>query len=177
MIVRSGDLKDLNACVLIDSSYVTDYVWQVQADERPFEEIVVTFRTVRLPRSVRVSSPRDTERLAQDWQRGECFLVAEEDGEMRGYLDMTVQAWQRRGWINDMAVVKKYRRQGIGSALLRVAFRWARDRQLRAVMLETQTKNYPAICFYRKHGFTFCGFNDRYYANRDIGIFFVYDLH
>jgi len=177
MIIREGDLKDLNACVLIDNSYVTDYVWQVQAEERPYEEIVITFRTVRLPRSMRVSSPRDTDFLLQDWQREECFLVAEEEGEIRGYLDMTVQAWHRTGWINDMAVSKRYRHQGIGTALLRAALRWAKDHELRAVMLETQTKNYPAISFYQKHGFTFCGFNDDYYTNQDIAVFFVYSLY
>lgn len=177
MIIREGDLKDLNACVLIDNSYVTDYVWQVQAEERPYEEIVITFRTVRLPRSMRVRSRRDTDYLLEDWQREECFLVAQEGDEIRGYLDMTVQAWHRTGWINDMAVSKRYRRQGIGTTLLRAAVRWAKDHELRAVMLETQTKNYPAISFYRKHGFTFCGFNDDYYTNQDIAVFFVYSLY
>lgn len=177
MIIRQGDLKDLNACVLIDNSYVTDYVWQVQAEERPYEEIVITFRLVRLPRSMRVRSRRDTDYLLEDWQRDECFLVAEEGDQIRGYLDMTVQAWHRTGWINDMAVSKAYRRQGIGTALLRAALRWAKDHELRAVMLETQTKNYPAISFYRKRGFTFCGFNDDYYTNQDIAVFFVYSLY
>jgi ribosomal protein S18 acetylase RimI-like enzyme len=177
MTVRKGELKDLNACVLVDNSYVTDYVWQIQAEERPYEEMVVTFRTIRLPRSMRVTSARDTDYLLQDWQRAECFLVAEEEGEIRGYLDMTVQAWHRTGWLNDMAVLKRYRRQGLGTALLRRALRWAREHQLRAVMLETQTKNYPAICFYRKHGFVFCGFNDHYYTNQDIALFFVHNLH
>lgn len=177
MIFRKGDLKDLNACVLIDNSYVTDYVWQVQVEERPYEEMVITFRTVRLPRSMRVSSPRDTDYLLQDWQRDECFLVAEAEDEIRGYLDMTVQAWHRTGWINDMAVLKRYRRHGIGTGLLQAALRWARDHELRAIMLQTQTKNYPAICFYRKHGFTFCGFNDHYYSNQDIAVFFVHNLY
>lgn len=177
MIVRKGNLQDLNSCVLIDNSYVTDYVWQVQTQERPYGEVVITLRTVKLPRSMRVASPRETDYLVQDWQRGECFLVADEEDEIRGYLDMTVQAWQRTGWINDMSVFKEYRRQGIGTALLRAALQWAREHDLRAVMLETQTKNYPAICFYRKHGFTFCGFNDHYYANQDIAVFFVYSLY
>ena len=43
-------------------------------------------------------------------------------------------------------------------------------------MFETQTKNYPAICFYRKHRFVFCGFNDRYYTNQDIALFFAQSL-
>lgn len=176
MIVRQGDLKDLNACVLIDSSYVTDHVWQVQTQDRPYEEMVLTFRTVRLPRSMRARSPRDTDYLLQGWQRDECFLVAEEEGEVRGYLDMTVQDWHRTGWVNDMAVLKKHRRQGIGTALLKGAFAWAREQKLRAIMVEAQTKNYPAICFLRKHGFVFCGFNDHYYLSQEIALFFVRTL-
>jgi ribosomal protein S18 acetylase RimI-like enzyme len=177
MTVRKGDLKDLNACVLIDNTYETDYVWQLQGEEKPYEEMVITFRTIRLPRSMRVNPPRDADYLLEDWERGECFLIAEEGDEIRGYLDLTVQAWQRTGWINDMAVPKRYRRQGTGTALVRAALRWARNRGLRAVMLETQTKNYPAICFFRKHGFTFCGFNDQYYSNQDIAVFFALNLH
>jgi len=173
MIIRQGDLKDLNACVLIDNSYVTDYVWQVQSEERPYEETVITFRTVKLPRSVRARSARDTDYLVHDWERGECFLVADEEGEVRGYLNMTVQAWHRTGWINHVAVSKKHRRQGTGTALVRAAFRWAREQGLRAIMVEAQTKNHPAISFFRKHGFVFCGFNDHYYLNRDIAVFFV----
>ena len=160
MIIRKGDLKDLNASVLIETSYTSDYVWQIRTEERPYEEIAVNFQTVRLPRSVRARPPRDTDCLVEDWQRGECFLVAEEEGEIRGYVNMTVQLWQATGWINDMAVLSKHRRQGIGSELLRHALRWAREQGLRSVLLETQTKNHPAICFCRKHGFAFCGFRE-----------------
>jgi ribosomal protein S18 acetylase RimI-like enzyme len=173
MVIRRGDLKDLNACALIDTSYVTDNVWQVRTEERPYEEIVVTFQAIRLPRSVRAKPPRDTEFLVQDWQRDECFLVAEEDGEIRGYLNMVVQPWHSAGWINDIAVRKRCRRQGIASELLRAAFRWAREHGLRTVLAETQTKNHPAICLCRKHGFVFCGFNDQYYSNQDIAVFFA----
>ena len=160
MIIRKGDLKDLNASVLIETSYTSDYVWQIRTEERPYEEIAVNFHAIRLPRSVRARPPRDTDCLVEDWQRGECFLVAEEEGEIRGCLNMTVQPWHATGWINDMAVPSKYRRQGIGSELLRNAFRWAREQGLRSVLLETQTKNHPAICFCRKHGFVFCGFKE-----------------
>ena len=176
MSVRKGNLQDLSACVLIDTSYVTEHVWQIRTDERPYEQINVTFQTIRLPRSVRANPPRDSDCLVDDWQRGECFLVAEHEGEIRGYLNMVVQPWRAVGWINDLAVPRKLRRQGIASELLRDAFRWAREHNLRTVVLETQTKNYPAICFCRKHGFAFCGFNDQYYPNQDIAIFFARGL-
>lgn len=173
MIIRGADLKDLNTCALIDTSYVTERVWQIRTEERPYEEIAVTFQTIKLPRSVRAESPRESGHLLEDWQRSECFLVADEEGEIRGYLNMIVEASDAMGWIRDLAVPRTYRRGGIGSELLRAGFRWARERNLRAILVETQTKNYPSICFCRKHGFVFCGFNDHYYPNQDIAIFFA----
>jgi GNAT superfamily N-acetyltransferase len=176
MIVRRADLKDLSACVLIDTSYTTEHVWQIRTEERPDEEILVTFHTIRLPRSVRAKPPRDSDALVEDWQRGECFLVAEHDGEIQGYLNMIVHPWHSVGWINDIGVQRKVRRQGIAGALLRSAFHWGKEQNLRTLVFETQTKNYPAICFCRKHGFAFCGFNDQCYRSQDIAVFFARSL-
>lgn len=175
MIIKSAELADLNRCMLIDPSYMTEYVWQMYL-ERGEAGTTITFRTVKLPRPMPVNYPRDTDYLLENWQRGECFLVADEEGEIRGYLDMTVQAWHQTGWVNNLVVAKGYRRQGIGTALMKAALRWAEERNLRTIMLETQTKNYPAICFYQKHGFVFCGFNDHYYATKDIALFFAHSL-
>jgi len=172
MIVRPAELVDLKACLEMDHSYVTDHVWQMEETERG-GEITVTFRTARLPRSMRVRYPKDYDNLLQDWRRGECFLVAEEDGDIRGYLDMSVHSWNLTGWISHLTVAKSFRRQGIGTALITKAIAWARQRGLTRVMLELQTKNYPAICFCQKNGFAFCGFNDRYYTNQDIALFFA----
>lgn len=172
MIIRPVELTDLNACLALDHSYVTNYVWQMEESEGG-GEVTVVFRTARLPRSMRVKYPRDYDNLLESWRRGECFLVAEEDGEVCGYLDMRVQSWHLTGWVDNMAVAKDYRRQGVGTALIRKASEWARQRGLSQLMLEIQTKNHPAICFSQKNGFAFCGFNDRYYTNQDIALFFA----
>jgi hypothetical protein len=44
------------------------------------------------------------------------------------------------------------------------------------VTLETQTKNYPGILFSQANGMVFCGFNDRYFSNGDIAVFFSQTL-
>ena len=172
MIVRPAELTDLKSCLDIDHSYVTNHVWQMEEKEGK-GRVTVIFHTARLPRSMRVKYPKDYDNLLASWRRGECFMVAEEDGEVRGYLDMSVQPWHLTGWVDNLAVAKDHRQQGVGTALLRKAAEWARQQGLMRLMLEIQTKNYPAICFCQKNGFAFCGFNDRYYTNQDIALFFA----
>lgn len=172
MIVRPATLADLNACLLIDHSSATDHVWQMQVRENE-AQFGVDFSTVRLPRRMRVEYPRDLEQLVEDWHREEAFLVAEADNEVRGYVDLLALPWQQMGWVANLAVERNYRRRGLGTALMRHARQWARERGLRLLQAEATTKNYPALRFYQKLGFRFCGFNDHYYSNQDIALFFV----
>jgi ribosomal protein S18 acetylase RimI-like enzyme len=172
MIIRPATLPDLNACLLLDHDWVTDHVWQMQVREQE-SQVGVTFHTVRLPRRMRVQYPRDIEQLVEDWQRGEGFWAVEVDGEVRGYVDLLPQPWQATARVLNLAVDRRYRRKGIGTALMRQARQWAREQGLSTMVMEATTKNYPAICFYRKLGFQFCGFNDHYYTNQDIALFFV----
>ena len=175
IVIRPAELGDVKVCCALNGSYVTEHVWQMEA--RVGEEgIALAFRQVKLPRPMRVGYPRHSEQLVENWRRDECFLVAEEGGSVQGYIDMTVQAWHRTGWINNLVVAKSRRREGIGSALLRAALEWARERELKQIVAEAQTKNYPAICFFQKNGFVFCGFSDRHYLNKDIAVFFAQDL-
>jgi ribosomal protein S18 acetylase RimI-like enzyme len=175
MIVRPATLADLNACLSLDHASVTDHVWQMKAHESE-TRVGVTFDVVRLPRRMQTEYPRNLEQLVEDWQRGEGFLAADVDGEVRGYVDMLVEPWQQMGRIVNLAVEREHRRHRIGTTLLRHTRQWAREQGLKTILAETTTKNYPAICFYQKLGFRFCGFNDHYYINQDIALFFVLAL-
>jgi ribosomal protein S18 acetylase RimI-like enzyme len=73
-------------------------------------------------------------------------------------------------------VANSMRRQGIGSMLMAAARRWARYGQgqnVRSFMLEVPTKNYPAVSFCRKEGFTFCGHTDYSFSNGEVVLLFV----
>lgn len=176
MRIRKAELPDLNQCLLLDHSFETQYVWQLYLSENSDGDKNITFRTVKLPRPMHVEYPRDTDTLLGDWQDEAYVLVAEEGDQVLGYLDLTVEEWNHTGWLNHLAVGRQHRRLGLGSALLRSGLDWAEDRRLRAVMGEVQTKNHPTISFLQKHGFVFCGFNDRYYTNQDIALFFSLTL-
>jgi ribosomal protein S18 acetylase RimI-like enzyme len=183
MIVRPATLADLNACLVLEHGTLTDHVWQMKVDhvwpmkvDEVEAQVTVAFQTVRLPRRMRVDYPRSLDQLTENWQQGEGFLVAEVDNEVRGYVDVLAQPWHRTAWVANMAVDREHRRQGLGTALMRHARQWVQSQGLNAILVEATTKNYPALCFYRKLGFEFCGFNDHYYANQDIALFFVHTL-
>lgn len=166
---------ELVLCLALDHSYVTEYVWQMDVREES-DDITVRFRLVRLPRVMEVAYPRDSDHLMPSWQRRDCFLVAAVDDVVLGYVNMRIDAAGTTGMIHDLVVNKPFRRRRIGRALLEQATRWATLRGLHRLTLEMQTKNYPAIQFARARGFAFCGFNDRYFTNQDIAIFFSKSL-
>ncbi len=169
--VRDATQDDLAFCLQLDLSYETDYVWQMDVRDDA-GAIAVSLRTVRLPRPMRVIYPREPDSLAAAWEHRDCFLVAETSGMVRGYLMMRIEAGASNAWITDIAVGRMWRRQKLGSALLNEAYNRARARGLKRLTVETQTKNYPGICFCQTHGLSFCGFNDHYYPNYDIALFF-----
>ncbi len=172
MFIRSALLHDLHDCFNLDSSYETGCVWQLEQREDE-TGISVALRKVYLPRPMQVSYPPLGGELLNRWEQGGCVLVAELDGRVRGYVDVGVQRDQKLGWVHNLVVDRPYRRRGLGTALLREAMRWSRQRGLQQMMLVVQSKNDPAIRFCQRLGCRFCGFNDRYFANRDIALFFV----
>jgi ribosomal protein S18 acetylase RimI-like enzyme len=183
MTIRPAELEDLAACLRLDHSYYTEYVWQMDVHEDA-SGIGVNFVTVRLPRPVWVQYPRDQEALLAAWHRHDCFLVATagEHGQgadpssIVGYLTMGAYDWHKTGWVADLVVRAQNRRQGLGTRLLQAGKEWAHKAGLRRLTVEVQTKNHPALCFLERNGFTFCGYNDRYYGNQDIALFFSLDL-
>jgi len=171
--VRPATQEDLPRLATFDHGYSTDYVWQMDLhDGSDTGQIEVTFRPVRLPRPMRVMLNRQPQQLGEDWGHRPRFLVAEQDGQIRGYLNLNLAPAPETAWVSDCVVGRQYRRGGVGGVLLAAAAQWARSNRLTRLILEMQSKNYPAICFAQKHGLAFCGYNDRYYPNQDVALFF-----
>lgn len=82
-----------------------------------------------------------------------------------GLLTWRFEEWNETAWLCDIRVEQSHRRQGIGKRLIE-DLRWAAARaEARGIMLETQTTNIPAICFYLQLGFRIVGFNSAMYGN------------
>jgi ribosomal protein S18 acetylase RimI-like enzyme len=172
MNIRPAQARDLEACLALDESFETEYVWQMETT-RANGGIQLAFRMTRLPRAMRVlgNAPRDA--ILDHLELGECFLVAEASPRIVGFVDATADLDQRVAWMHYLIVASDARRRGVGTQLLHETLQWAREKKLRAVIANLSTKNYPASNFLQKHGFAFCGFNDQYYHNRDIAMFFA----
>lgn len=175
MNIRPAQARDLEACLALDESFETEYVWQMET-ARGNGAIQLGFRTTRLPRAMRVVVHTSQDDLAEHFERGECVLVAEEYPRVAGFLDATIEPAQRVVWMHALVVASDMRRRGVASQLLNAALDWAHEKKMRAVMTHLSTKNYPASAFLQKHGFAFCGFNDQYYHNHDIALFFARTL-
>ncbi len=170
--IRAATQEDIPACMALDHTAVSEYVWQVEAQEE-LGRLGYSFRAVRLPRAMPVIPSQEMEVLLVAWQQREYFLVAESAGVIYGYLHMRLDMAYGIGWIRGLLVDRIRRRRRVGSALLLQARKQAQVSGLQRITVETQTKNYPAIAFCQRHGLVFCGFNDRYYPNQDIALFFT----
>jgi ribosomal protein S18 acetylase RimI-like enzyme len=123
-----------------------------------------------------VEYPRPPGQLSQDWTQRTGLLVALLEEAPVGYVALTLDMAPITAWATDLAVIRRLRRQGIGSSLLLAAQEWGESHDCRRLVVEMQPKNYPAIQMAQKLGFDFCGYNDRFYANHDIALFFAKSL-
>ena len=173
MIIRPVEAADIQTIINLDLSYTTNQVWQME-QKIVGDEITSSFRTISLPRPLKVESPQDW--AWDEWQQSDFFAVAVEEGSVLAYIDLKVEKWRKIGWIQHLGVDVKKRRQRIGSSLIEEAKQWGKGCRLNDLMAEIQTKNYPAIAFFQKCGFSFCGFNDHFHPLKEIAVFFAFSL-
>lgn len=173
-VIRDALETDLDACLSLDASYSTDYVWKMNVNAEA-DSWNVRFQRERLPRTVEHTYPADADQLQFALHSDMGFLVAadKENPELiLGYLIVAYDALHSIGRVQGLLVSRLYRQLGIGTRLLGVTRKWAAEQGASQLVIETRTKNYPAIVFLQNRGFTFCGFNDQYYRDQDIALFF-----
>jgi GNAT superfamily N-acetyltransferase len=173
--IRPAIATDIPNLIALDHHYTSEYAWQM---DLVLEEgqMAVNFRQIHLPRSVKVEYPRSPQTLLVDWNKRSGLLVAIHEDEPVGYIGLQQDIAPATTWVTDLVVIRRLRRQGIGSALVLASQDWARQHNIYRMVLEMQPKNFPAYCMAQKLGYNFCGYNDRYYANHDITLFFAKSL-
>jgi ribosomal protein S18 acetylase RimI-like enzyme len=181
VIIRPAAPGDLTACLAVDASYRTHQVWQMRLQRGDVmaegeDGLFVSFRPVRLPRPIVLVVPGLQDRLTAGWQRRALILVLEDENTLYGYVGVEVNPGQRLGWVDTLVVAPEKRQQGWGTRLLREVTTWGKGHGLRAVVVETQARNAPAIALLQRMGFSFSGYHEQYYEESEVALFFTLPL-
>ena len=89
-------------------------------------------------------------------------LTAFDNKTVAGHV--TMRHVINEGHINNIAVKKAYRRQGIGSLLMDALVKEAMKREMIGLTLEVRRSNEAALALYNKYGFVIEGYRKNYYS-------------
>ncbi|MCC6568659.1 MAG: GNAT family N-acetyltransferase [Anaerolineales bacterium] len=114
------------------------------------------------PYTKKYGGRRVTDFMAYDSDPDKNLFFAYADNEIAGQIEVQ-KHWNNYGYICDLGVDSKYRRRGIGRALMARAIEWVRAKGLPGVFLETQDINVNACLLYESCGFELRGFDMELY--------------
>lgn len=116
----------------------------------------------------RLSRPDDT------YQR-----VAEYRGRLIGFVEVELQYWNNSAILWNLMIDLDYRGQGLGRRLWHRAVEFARQCEVRAILIETQNTNVAACKFYERMGCQLCGIHEAYYEDEigETALFWQYPIH
>jgi ribosomal protein S18 acetylase RimI-like enzyme len=80
-------------------------------------------------------------------------FVAEEEGEVVGYITTRLDAFTKIGRIPNLAVDERFRGKGLGGDLIRFAIDWMRERGMSLAKIETLVQNERGQALYPRFGF------------------------
>jgi ribosomal protein S18 acetylase RimI-like enzyme len=156
----------------IRAEYVSDrYLRVIKSGEQL--EVGFALRVEELERPFRsqglnIIRERDKEEIRSRMDGDALQVVVEEGNRLIGFLDVEIESWRRAAKVCNLLVDEEYRRQGIGTELIERGKGFATKSNCRAIVVETQTTNWPALNFYLKMGFQICAVDDHFYTNRDL---------
>lgn len=109
------------------------------------------------------SLPWSKKTITEAMENGTIFFTAQKGEKTVGYIGVSIILDE--GYITNIAVTKKERKKGVGTALLERVFAEARDNNLSFISLEVRENNKKAISLYEKFGFKKEGKRKNFYDN------------
>jgi len=94
--------------------------------------------------------------LLADSSRNAIFVAENDEGIVGMVTAQMVVSTAAGGYsvlIEDMVILEEYRRQGLGTGLLRQVFAWGEQKGAERCQLVADRRNAPALEFYKNSGF------------------------
>lgn len=144
--------------------YTTSYHYRVNLTNTP-GEIYFHLKREALPEPLIKCFESS---LYSHWLINPKIYGAFEGETLQGFIELSEEDWNNRLRIANIWVDEEHRYQGVGKALIAKAIETAKAGGQRALVLETQSCNDPAIRFYQSCGFELIGLDTTHYNNNDI---------
>ncbi|HBO33237.1 MAG TPA: N-acetyltransferase [Anaerolineaceae bacterium] len=144
--------------------YTTTHLYRVNISHTPGEDLI-NLKREALPEPLIKSFESS---LYSGWLTDPKVFAAFEEEKLLGFIELSLENWNNRLRIANIWVDEDRRHQGIGKILIAKAVETAKVGGQRALVLETQSCNDPAIRFYQSCGFELIGLDTTHYNNDDI---------
>lgn len=149
--------------------YTTKYKYEVRRHQQD-DNISIVLELVQLENDyikTYQSEQDDIDRYEELLPLGYSYGAYEND-ELIGVIIGEPQMWNNTVLIWELHVSNEHRRRNIGTALMNQVVEMAKANGFRAIRLETQNYNVPAIKFYKQCGFMIEGIDLSFYTNTDV---------
>jgi len=91
-------------------------------------------------------------------------FIALSDSNLAGFAAAGWLPGEAAAEVEGLVVDEKYRRQGMGSALIGACMEWAANAGASSMRLEVRASNAAALALYHRHGFSPVGRRRAYYS-------------
>jgi ribosomal protein S18 acetylase RimI-like enzyme len=142
------NMSDINKC---DGEFIIDAKLVLFVDNG-----VIRYTEIKVPGTKKRYEKDNIDFTTYISNQDKAVFVAYAEGQVAGQIILR-KNWNKFAYIEDIAVDVRFRRQGIGKELMSYAKRWAQDRNLAGITLETQDNNVGACKFYESCGFQLRG--------------------
>ncbi len=170
MRVRAATIQDYPDILQVRTW--TDSPGMLQlAIQRHEHGLEVAIREGSYPRPLRLDNPMQPPDVPLQPLEDEYYAVAEDAGEILGYVRALADLSRGVGWITHLAVTPRHRRNHVGYALVDGVRRWAEIQDLHHLQAELESRNLPAYRFFQACGFRLAGYNERLARDGTIVVF------
>lgn len=146
----------------LEYEYMTRFHYAVVIKKK--KDIVITIKKKKMKKTEKTFK----DRLFEDYIEDPKAYAIFDKKKMIGVIEGSLESWSKRYRIWNFVVDKRYRKEGYGKELFAHVVAIAKKEGARALILEVQSCNEPAISFYMKQGLHFVGMDTMSYTNNDI---------
>ncbi|MCF6515668.1 GNAT family N-acetyltransferase [Lactobacillus sp. S2-2] len=110
-------------------------------------------------------------------QRNSLFFVLRKEDELIGYISCSIDRKRNVFYINNLALLNKFRNHGLGYFLITNAVNRARLMEMSEVIAEVKDDNFKAQHIFRDLGFKQSGMLPNFYKDKSNAILMHFDLN